>query len=208
MKKSLGRQKIEIKKLEVKSRQQVTFSKRRAGLFNKAAELSILCGAEIGILVFSSSGKIYTFGHPNVDSLLDRFLTANFAPPKPPEAYLPLAELNRDFENATVEFEFEKRRAAEVEERMRNSRRFWWDEPMECMGIEDLKRFRSSLLELRGKVAERVEKLAAVRNRGLLMPAASFHLAGNLQYAPLPSFHLAGSNSVATEMEGLGLGFL
>ncbi|XP_038902722.1 agamous-like MADS-box protein AGL62 [Benincasa hispida] len=207
MKKSLGRQKIEIKKLEVKSRQQVTFSKRRAGLFNKAAELSILCGAEIAILVFSPTGKIYTFGHPNVDLLLDRSLTANFAPPKPAESYLPLAELNRDFDDAMAEFEIEKRRAAEVE-RMRSSGGFWWDEPVECMGIEDLKRFRSSLVELRGKVAERVEKLAAVRNGGLLMPAASFHLTGNLQCAPLPPFHLAGNHSVATEIEDLGLGFL
>ncbi|KAF4379402.1 hypothetical protein G4B88_022492 [Cannabis sativa] len=41
-----GRQKIEIKKLEKKSNKQVTFSKRRSGLFKKAAELSVLCGSE------------------------------------------------------------------------------------------------------------------------------------------------------------------
>ncbi|KGN61964.1 agamous-like MADS-box protein AGL62 [Cucumis sativus] len=182
MKKSLGRQKIEIKKLNVKSRRQVTFSKRRAGLFNKAAELSILSGAEIAILVFSSTDKIYTFGHPNVDFLIDRFLTSNFVPPKPVEAYLPLEELNRDLKDVTAEFETEKRRA----ERMRKTGGFWWDEAMECMGIEDLKRFRSSLMELRGKVAERVEELAAVRNQGFLTTSPSFH-------------HL----SVATEIDDL-----
>ncbi|XP_022728549.1 MADS-box protein CMB2-like [Durio zibethinus] len=41
---SRGRQRIEIKKLEDKSKRQVTFSKRRRGLFNKAKELSTLCG--------------------------------------------------------------------------------------------------------------------------------------------------------------------
>uniref|UniRef100_A0A9I9DMM2 Aspartic proteinase CDR1-like n=1 Tax=Cucumis melo TaxID=3656 RepID=A0A9I9DMM2_CUCME len=171
MKKSSGRQKIEIKKLNVKSRRQVTFSKRRAGLFNKAAELSILSGAEIAILVFSSTGKIYTFGHPNVDMLIDRFLTSNFVPTKPAEAYLPLEELNRDLKDATAEFEIEKMRA----ERMRNTGGFWWDETeMECMGIEELKRFRSSLMELRGKVAEKVEELAAV-NQEVLITSPSFH---------------------------------
>ncbi|XP_023512238.1 agamous-like MADS-box protein AGL61 [Cucurbita pepo subsp. pepo] len=188
MKKSLGRRKIEIKKLEKKSTQQVTFSKRRAGLFNKAAELSVLCGAEIAILVASSRNKLYTFGHPNVESLLDRFLTGNSAPPKPAEAYLPLDELNRDFDDVAAEYDIEKRRTAE---RLSNDR-FWWDEPLESMKIDELKRFRSSLVDLRGKVAERVEKFTAMRKEGSLLPALqpstppSIDLVENLERPPTP----------------------
>ncbi|KAL7236244.1 hypothetical protein ACSBR1_019496 [Camellia fascicularis] len=37
-------------KMENESNLQVTFSKRRSGLFKKASELSILCGAEVGIM--------------------------------------------------------------------------------------------------------------------------------------------------------------
>ena len=186
MKKSLGRRKIEIKKLEKKSSQQVTFSKRRAGLFNKAAELSVLCGAEIAILVSSATNKLYTFGHPNVESLLDRFLTGNSAPPKPAEAYLPLQELNRDFDDVAAEFDIEKRRAAELS----SNDRFWWDEPLESMKIDELKRFRSSLVELRGKVAERVEKFTDMRTEVSPIPALqpstppSITLVGNLQPPP------------------------
>ncbi|KAA0054324.1 hypothetical protein IC582_028814 [Cucumis melo] len=207
MKKSLGRRKIEIKKLDKKSTQQVTFSKRRAGLFNKAAELSILCGAEIAVLVFSSRGKIYTFGHPNVDALLDRFLTGNnTVPPKPAEAYLPIAELNRDLSKAEAEFEIEKRRAAE---RSRNSERFWWDEPLESMKIDELKRFRSSLVELRANVVERLEK---IEDRHCVTPSidiaesiqwpetSSIQLAAGNNHC-LPSFHMAENRSVAMDWE-------
>ncbi|MBW1279451.1 hypothetical protein KYD79_27145, partial [Escherichia coli] len=54
-----------------------TFSKRRAGLFKKASELCTLCGAEIGIIVFSPAKKPFSFGHPRVESVLDRFLSRN-----------------------------------------------------------------------------------------------------------------------------------
>ncbi|CAH8359325.1 unnamed protein product [Eruca vesicaria subsp. sativa] len=67
-----GRQKIEIKQINDESRRQVTFSKRRSGLFKKAAELSVLSGAQIGIITFSRRGRIYTFG--NVDTLIENYL--------------------------------------------------------------------------------------------------------------------------------------
>ncbi|KAK4846520.1 hypothetical protein QYF36_018509 [Acer negundo] len=54
----MTRQKIEIKKIDNTSARQVTFSKRRRGLFKKAHELSTLCDAEIALIVFSSTGKL------------------------------------------------------------------------------------------------------------------------------------------------------
>ncbi|XP_047940961.1 MADS-box transcription factor 23-like [Salvia hispanica] len=72
-KKTLGRRKIPMRKIEKKSSLQVAFSKRRGGLFRKAAELSILCGAEIAILVQSPSQKLYAFGSPSdVAALISR----------------------------------------------------------------------------------------------------------------------------------------
>ncbi|RVW97737.1 Agamous-like MADS-box protein AGL70 [Vitis vinifera] len=57
----MGRRKIEIKKIESKDRLMVTFSKRRAGLFKKAQQLSQLSGATVAVLVFSPAGKPFTF---------------------------------------------------------------------------------------------------------------------------------------------------
>ncbi|XP_004977852.1 MADS-box transcription factor 47-like [Setaria italica] len=53
---------------------EICFSKRRAGLFKKASELSILCGADIAAVVFSPADKAFSFGHPSVESILDLFL--------------------------------------------------------------------------------------------------------------------------------------
>lgn len=72
--KSKGRQKIEMTRMSKESNLLVTFSKRRSGLFKKASELCILCGAEIAIIVFSPGKKVFSFGHPSVESIVDRYL--------------------------------------------------------------------------------------------------------------------------------------
>ena len=72
--KSMGRKKIEIKKIENKNSMYCSFSKRRKGLFNKAHELSTFCGANVAVIVFSPKEKLYTYGEPSVDSVMDRFL--------------------------------------------------------------------------------------------------------------------------------------
>ena len=57
----MTRRKIAIKKIENVAARQVAFSKRRKGLFKKALELSTLCEAEIALLVFSASGKLFDY---------------------------------------------------------------------------------------------------------------------------------------------------
>ncbi|KAL1534572.1 hypothetical protein AAHA92_30738 [Salvia divinorum] len=72
-KKTLGRRKIEIKKIEKKSSLQVAFTKRRGGLFRKASELTVVCGVEVAILVKSPADKLHSFGHPpDVEALISR----------------------------------------------------------------------------------------------------------------------------------------
>jgi MADS-box transcription factor len=61
----MGRGKIEIKKIENSVHRQVTFCKRRGGLMKKAYELSVLCDAEVALIVFSSRGKLYELGTSN-----------------------------------------------------------------------------------------------------------------------------------------------
>ncbi|XAR48478.1 hypothetical protein NMG60_11031306 [Bertholletia excelsa] len=57
----MGRGKIVIRRIDNSTNRQVTFSKRRNGLLKKAKELAILCDAEVGVIIFSSTGKIYDF---------------------------------------------------------------------------------------------------------------------------------------------------
>uniref|UniRef100_A0A0D3H0I7 MADS-box transcription factor 23-like n=1 Tax=Oryza barthii TaxID=65489 RepID=A0A0D3H0I7_9ORYZ len=69
----MGRGKIEIKRIDNATSRQVTFSKRRNGLFKKARELSILCDAEVGLLVFSSTGRLYDFASSSMKSIIERY---------------------------------------------------------------------------------------------------------------------------------------
>ncbi|XP_043711320.1 probable ubiquitin-like-specific protease 2B [Telopea speciosissima] len=57
----MAREKIQIKKIDNATARQVTFSKRRRGLFKKAEELSILCDAEVALIIFSSTGKLFEY---------------------------------------------------------------------------------------------------------------------------------------------------
>ena len=57
----MGRGKIAIKRIDNSTSRQVTFSKRRNGLLKKAKELAILCDAEVGVIIFSSTGRLYEF---------------------------------------------------------------------------------------------------------------------------------------------------
>jgi MADS-box transcription factor len=57
----MGRGKIAIERIGNSTSRQVTFSKRRKGLIKKAKELAILCDAEVGLIIFSSTGKLYEF---------------------------------------------------------------------------------------------------------------------------------------------------
>ncbi|CAN0896106.1 Transcription factor CAULIFLOWER [Linum grandiflorum] len=65
----MGRRKMELKRIEDKSSRQVSFSKRRKGLMKKAREISILCDAQLALLVFSSRGNLYHFSshHSSID---------------------------------------------------------------------------------------------------------------------------------------------
>lgn len=62
-KRKMGRGKIEIKRIENTTNRQVTFCKRRNGLLKKAYELSVLCDAEIALIVFSSRGRLYEYSN-------------------------------------------------------------------------------------------------------------------------------------------------
>uniref|UniRef100_A0A368UJH8 Agamous-like MADS-box protein AGL11 n=1 Tax=Glycine max TaxID=3847 RepID=A0A368UJH8_SOYBN len=72
----MGRGKIEIKRIENTTNRQVTFCKRRNGLLKKAYELSVLCDAEVSLIVFSSRGRLYEYSNNNIRSTIERYKKA------------------------------------------------------------------------------------------------------------------------------------
>jgi len=76
----MGRGKVQLKRIENKINRQVTFSKRRSGLLKKAHEISVLCDAEVGLIIFSTKGKLYEFATDAcMDKILERYERYSYA---------------------------------------------------------------------------------------------------------------------------------
>ncbi|XP_050229478.1 agamous-like MADS-box protein AP3 [Mercurialis annua] len=71
----MARGKIQIKRIENSTNRQVTYSKRRNGLFKKANELAVLCDAKVSIIMFSTTGKLHEYMSPSITTkqMLDQY---------------------------------------------------------------------------------------------------------------------------------------
>ncbi|XP_022999842.1 MADS-box protein SOC1 isoform X1 [Cucurbita maxima] len=67
------RGKTQMRLIENATSRQVTFSKRRNGLMKKAFELSVLCDAEVALIIFSPRGKLYEFANSSMQATLERY---------------------------------------------------------------------------------------------------------------------------------------
>ncbi|KAF8008622.1 hypothetical protein BT93_K2323 [Corymbia citriodora subsp. variegata] len=70
----MARGKIQMRRIENAASRQVTFSKRRNGLLKKAYELSVLCDAEVAVVIFSQKGRLYEFSsNSEIQKTIDRY---------------------------------------------------------------------------------------------------------------------------------------
>ncbi|KAF8661705.1 hypothetical protein HU200_056654 [Digitaria exilis] len=162
---SMGRQKIEIRRIESDEARQVCFSKRRAGLFKKASELSILCGADVAAVVFSPAGKAFSFGHPSVDSILDRFLDTTSPAGGGVEDHVAVSKLNRQHSELRAQLDEEKARQERADETFRKERAAksqamaWLDADLGAIGHGELVAFWGALVVVQAAVAASAEQL-------------------------------------------------
>ncbi|XP_042423186.1 agamous-like MADS-box protein AGL61 [Zingiber officinale] len=145
---------------------QVCFSKRRAGVFKKASELSVLCGAEIAVL---ASGKPFSYGHPSVESILERFFggSADAAPATPPRHPLSgvlVQTLGRQEKELRERLEEGRRRKAALEEALRGPQ---WGPVGDLLGADveelgppELDLLQSALEWVRAEAVSRARQLA------------------------------------------------
>ncbi|WOK94553.1 MADS-box transcription factor 26-like [Canna indica] len=70
----MTRSKVQLKRIENPVRLQISFGKRHASLLKKAIELSVSCDADIGVIIFSTQGKIYQLATSGtMEGLIERY---------------------------------------------------------------------------------------------------------------------------------------
>ncbi|KAM7266997.1 hypothetical protein ACFE04_009163 [Oxalis oulophora] len=160
---------------------QVTFSKRRSGLFKKASELCILCGAEIVIIVFSPGKKVFSFGHPNVESIIDRFLSRNTNPTGRNSTDVAImahrdATVSMQLTRVQNELEAEKKLNVELT-RMRKARQAqcWWEAPIEELNLSQLKQLKCAFEDLKKNVVKQADRLMVESSNPQYFPAGNFN---------------------------------
>ncbi|XVF25502.1 hypothetical protein REPUB_Repub13aG0218200 [Reevesia pubescens] len=176
-KKTKGRQKIEMKKIENEDDRLITFSKRRSGIYKKASELATLCGAEVGFIVFSPAGKPFSFGHPSIESVANRFLKQN---PPPNDNTHPLVEahrkvrinqLGKHLNEVNSQLDVEKGKAKVLDQLTSgNETPGWWEAPIDQLSQKELHELYSAFEELRNKLYSKMYEKSVGATSSVVAP--------------------------------------
>ncbi|XP_030459305.2 MADS-box transcription factor 23-like isoform X2 [Syzygium oleosum] len=130
----MGRGKIVIQKIDSSASRQVTFSKRRNGLLKKAKELSILCDAEVGVVVFSCTGKLHEFASSSMRSTIDRYAKSK--------------QDHHGEKNPVEELQLRQREVADLKQQlldMQDNRRHLMGKDLSSLSFENLQNLEKQL---------------------------------------------------------------
>lgn len=152
--KGTGRKKIEIKRIENNSSRKVAFSKRRKGMFKKASELCRLCDTEIAIIVFSPKGRLYSFGDHVIDKFIEDEIVSDIHSSSSSSSKEAIKE-----NDCVTELTGEEEDVHEEQTELK----FWWEQSIEDLNMEELEKYKSCLEELRSNVAMKVEEMVMRR---------------------------------------------
>ncbi|KAK8547958.1 hypothetical protein V6N13_123381 [Hibiscus sabdariffa] len=133
---SMGRGRVQLKRIENKINRQVTFSKRRSGLLKKAHEISVLCDAEVALIVFSTKGKLFEYSSDScMEMILERYERYSYA-----ERQLAADEIEQ---NGSWSLEHAKLKAR-IEVLQRNQRHYM-GEDLENLSLRELQNLEQQL---------------------------------------------------------------
>ncbi|KAM3355455.1 hypothetical protein ACQJBY_025936 [Aegilops geniculata] len=203
-----GRKKTVIRRIEQEDARYVCYSKRRMGLFTKATDLAVLTGAQVAALAFSPTGRAFSFGHPSVDSVVERFLSEEGAGAGAREEGAAddrllagegaagedkkLEKLLQEFNELRTELAEVKKWTKRTDTAMVKERSAgdqiaaWFDPKVRDMGDEDMAAFFAALMQVKNDVSDRANQV--------LLEAMHVHLSRMAEVAPPPP-HILGDST-------------
>ncbi|CAH2045573.1 unnamed protein product [Thlaspi arvense] len=157
----MGRGKVELKRIENKINRQVTFAKRRNGLLKKAYELSVLCDAEIALLIFSNRGKLYEFcsSPSGMAKTVEKYRKHSYATMDPNQSAKDLQDKYQDYLKLKSRVEI-----------LQHSQRHLLGEEISGMGVNELEQLErqvdASLREIRStKARSMLDQLSDLKTK-------------------------------------------
>ncbi|XP_052133900.1 MADS-box transcription factor 56 [Oryza glaberrima] len=189
------RGRTELKRIENPTSRQVTFSKRRNGLLKKAFELSVLCDAEVALIVFSPRGRLYEFASaPSLQKTIDRY-----------KAYTKDHVNNKTIQQDIQQVKDDTLGLAKKLEALDESRRKILGENLEGCSIEELRglemKLEKSLHNIRLKKTELLEQqIAKLKEKERTLLKDNENLRGkhrNLEAAALVANHMTTTTATA-----------
>ncbi|KAL0393893.1 UNVERIFIED_CONTAM: Agamous-like MADS-box protein [Sesamum latifolium] len=164
-----GRQRIPMRLIQSQDDLYATFSKRRLGLYKKASELSTLCGIDVGIIIFSPTDNPYSFFHPSMESVMERYRN----PDQPPSDLARIVEghtrtrivqLNKRLDEVQDTKELIKEQEKYLDEVDKTRPKGWWEQiPVESLDAQQVQEWKAWFGDLHARVTSRIEEL---RNGG------------------------------------------
>ncbi|AAG50993.1 putative transcription factor MADS-type1 family [Arabidopsis thaliana] len=167
----MGRRKIKMEKVQDTNTKQVTFSKRRLGLFKKASELATLCNAEVGIVVFSPGNKPYSFGKPNFDVIAERFKN-EFEEEEEGDSCETSGysrgnrarqekKICKRLNSITEEAEAEKKHGEDLHKWLESAEQDKFNKPIEELTLEELKEFEAKIKKISCGIQSNISHMQA-----------------------------------------------
>lgn len=153
----MGRGKIQIKKIENTTSRQVTFCKRKNGLLKKAYELSLLCDAEVALLIFSTSGRLYEFANKSVSATTERYM----------RTYAENMPQSRALYPDCHHWQEEVRKLTQQRDSLTNSIRQIMGEGLESLSMKELKHIQVQLEKSISCVRSKKDCLLSAENQFL-----------------------------------------
>ncbi|KAK3163407.1 hypothetical protein QOZ80_1AG0003260 [Eleusine coracana subsp. coracana] len=147
----MGRGKIAIQRIDNRTNRQVTFSKRRSGLMKKARELGILCDADVGLIVFSCTGRLYEYSSTSMKSIIERYQEAR-------------EENNCRLLNPIAEAKFWQREVTTLRQQVQNlqlNNRHLLGEELSSLTVRDLQFLQSQVEMSLQSIKKKKEQLLA-----------------------------------------------